>query len=230
MNKFITAIKSLDIAAIEQLLAKHPELVHWQEDDGKNALHYLCGVVIAKHLGKEVLSLQMLKLFIDKGMAIDAVHQIKDGCGSFPARPVWYAYTRGRNKTLYSWLLQNGANPQNCMFAIVWYDDAEAAVLFKQHGADIDDSSIGVTPLLSAVGWKRFVVTEWLLQNGANVNAADSKGNTSLHIAVKQKYPLEFIKLLLQHGADSSLQNNEGASPKSMAARQRPDAFSHLFV
>lgn len=226
MNKFIIAVKNLDLPKVEKLLTAEPKWLTWAEDDGKNALHYLCGVVIAKHPDKEADSLRMLQVLLNSGMDIDAVHRIKDeNCGFFPARPLWYAYTRGRNKTLYTWLLMNGANPHNCMFAIVWYDDAEAAALFKSHGADIDDSSIGETPLLAAFNWKRFAVAEWLLANGANPNAADKQGNTALHHAVKKKYPLPQIELLLRYGANPNLTNQAGVSPMMLAERQRPQAI-----
>ncbi|MBD1364746.1 ankyrin repeat domain-containing protein [Mucilaginibacter sp. ZT4R22] len=229
MNKFITAIKNIDIEAIERLLTKEPQWLTWAEEDGKNALHYLGGVVIASRPGKEEASLQILRLFVENGMDINAIHRIKDGCGYFPATPLWYAYTRGRNKTLYTWLLNNGANPGNCMFAIAWYDDAEAAELFKYHGADIDDASIGETPVMAAINWKKFAVAEWFLKNGANANTADKDGNTCLHQAVKRKYPPKIIELLLKYGADPNQENKAGASPKSIARQQRPPVLMALF-
>nr|WP_294940755.1 ankyrin repeat domain-containing protein [uncultured Mucilaginibacter sp.] len=229
MNKFIIAIKNLDIEAIERLLVKEPQWLSWVEEDGKNGLHYLGGVPIANRPGKEEASLGILKLFLKGGLDINSIHRIKDGCGYFPATPLWYAYTRGRNKALYTWLLNNGANPANCMFAIAWYDDAEAAELFKHHGADIDDASIGETPLLSAINWKKFKAAEWFLKNGANANAADKDGNTCLHCAVKKKYPAQIIALLLQYGTDSDQMNKAGVSPKSMARQQRPPILMALF-
>src|SRR5476649_1193694 len=129
MNKFITAIKTLDKSAVEELLQKQPKWIKWNEDDGKNALHYLCAINIS-HAEKAEVSLQMLKLMLNSGMDINSIHKIKDDCGIFPATPLWYAYTRGRNKKIFTWLLANDADPGNCMFAIAWYNDIEAAALF----------------------------------------------------------------------------------------------------
>jgi hypothetical protein len=221
MNKFIQAVKDLEINAIKALLQKDPKWIGWVEDDGKNALHYLCAVNIASNLQKADTSLQILKFLLKSGMDINAIHQIKDGCGFFPATPLWYAYTRGRNELLYHYLLDNGADPEHCMFAIAWYDDTKAADLFKAHGANINDGSIGETPFLAAFNWKRFPVAEWFLQNGADVNFADKKGNTALYYAVKKKYQIEQIQLLLKFGADWNKENDKGISAKKLAELNR---------
>jgi len=217
MNKFIKAIKELDIPAIEALLKKEPKWITWAEENGKSGLHYLCGVDISKTPQKAEVSLDLLKLFLKSGMDINSVHQIPDGCGIFPATPLWYAYTRGRNEQLFNYLLANGANPENCMFAIAWYDDDASAALFKMYGAAIDDGSSGNTPFLGAWNWKRFKVAEWFLKNGADVDFADPKGNTAMFYAVKRKFKPEEIVLLLRYGADFNKGNKEGMSPKRLA-------------
>lgn len=55
-----------------------------------------------------------------------------------------------------------------------------------------------------------------LLQNGANVNAKDFAGNTSLHKAVMCEKMLH-VRLLLAFGADPSAINERGDSPISLA-------------
>jgi ankyrin repeat protein len=222
MNKFISAIKSLDLPLVAELLQKKPEWINWAEDDGKDALHYLCGTEISKQPQKASESLALLKLLLKSGMNINSVHRIKDGdCGFFPARPLWYAYAKGRNELLYPWLLANGADPENCMYAIAWNDDVEAAKLFKQYGATTDGDSLIDTPFLAAFNWKRFEVAKWFLENGANINAADPKGNTALHYAVKRKYDIGQIELLLKFGADVNRENKDGISPKKLAETNR---------
>lgn len=230
MNKYIQAIKGLDLNLVEALLQKEPKWAGWAEDDGKNALHYLCAVSISGHQQKAGTSLQILKLLVKSGLDINAVHQIKDGCGFFPATPLWYAYTRGRNETLYTYLLNQGADPEHCMFAIAWYDDAEAAAQFMAHGANIDDGSIGETPFIAAFKWKRFKVAEWFVANGAGVNFADKEGNTALYYAVKRKYPLEQIQMLLKFGADFKQENKQGLSPQKLAGLNRQRKILGLFV
>jgi hypothetical protein len=229
MNKFVTAIKDLDINQIEELLRKEPKWITWAEDTGKNGLHYLCGIDVSKDELKVEPIYQILQLLLKSGMDINSVHKIVDGCGFFPATPLWYAYTRGRNEQLFKYLLTKGADPKHCMFAIAWYDDAASAALFKEYGAKIDDGSIGETPFLSAYNWKRPNVAEWFLQNGADVNFADSKGNTALFYAVKRKHKIEQLKLLLKYGADPDKENNDGISPRKLAELNRQKKILSLF-
>ena len=87
---------------------------------------------------KAEAALAMLKLLLKSGMDIDSPHRIDEKtCEAFPATPLWYAYTRGRNEKLYKYLLKKGAEPNGCWWAIAWYDDIAAARVFLKHGADI---------------------------------------------------------------------------------------------
>ncbi|HEX5152722.1 MAG TPA: ankyrin repeat domain-containing protein [Parafilimonas sp.] len=229
MNKFIKAIISLDLDSTKGLLQQKPEWIDWQENNGKNALHYLCGVGTSDDAQKAETSLQILQLLLKAGMNINSIHTIKsEGCDFF-ATPLWYAYTRGRNEKLYSYLLKQGADPDNCMFAIAWNDDVKAAGLFKKYGAAIENKNGVDTPFLAAFNWKRFEVAAWFLKNGANVNAADNAGNTALFHAVKRKYPVEQIQLLLQYGADPNKENNAGLSAKQLAEKNRQKKILGLF-
>jgi len=222
MNKFIQAIKDLDVQMVKQIIAKEPKWLQWSENDGKNALHYLAGVEIAKNPEKAGDSLKILKLLLEKGMDKNAFQRIPDkNCGFFPATVLWYAYTRGLNEKLYKYLLETGADPEHCMYAIAWYDDVKAAQLFKDHGAKTDHNEASDTPFMAAYNWKKLNVARWFLENGADVNFADAKGNTCLWYAVKRKHPDEQIKMLLQFGADPEKENNEGISPRKLAEMNR---------
>lgn len=230
MNKFIQAIRDIDAERVKQLIAGEPKWLSWSEDSGKNALHFLGTLEIGKFPEKANDSLEILKLLLSKGMDINSVHRIPDSnCDFFPATPLWYAYTRGRNELLYTWLLENGADPENCMYAIAWYDDVKAAALFKQYGARIDNIVGTDSPFLAAFTWRKFNAARWFLENGADVNFADATGNTALWYAVKRKYPDEQIKLLLQFGADADRENNEGVSPGKLAETNRQRKILSLF-
>jgi ankyrin repeat protein len=87
-----------------------------------------------------------------------------------------------------------------------------------------------------------------LLERGAAVNARGSEGNIPLHgVAVMPvmdqrlidgslKFPpaipgtiLAIVRLLLEHGADPSVSNNDGVSPLSLASaetRAEMEAFA----
>jgi hypothetical protein len=230
MIKFIQYIKDLNVEAVKVMIEKDHKWLAWAEDSGKNALHYLCGIEIAKRPAQAEDSLALLKLLLAKGMDLNAVHRIKEECGFFPATPLWYAYTRGRNELLYKYLLANGANPEHCMYAITWYNDVEAADLFKSYGAQTDNGIGNDTPFMAAYNWKRFEIAEWFLSNGADVNFADKDGNTALFYAVKRKYKLDQIRLLLKFGADFNKENKQGISAKKFAEQNNQTGILKLFT
>jgi ankyrin repeat protein len=116
------------------------------------------------------------------------------------------------------------------MYAIAWYDDIEAAALFKSHGASIESTNNMDSPFFAAYNWKRYAVAEWFLQNGADVNFADSKGNTALFYAVKRKLKNEQIGMLLHFGADFDKKNKEGISPKKLAEVNRQKKILEMFT
>ncbi|MFC4811932.1 ankyrin repeat domain-containing protein [Paenibacillus sp. GCM10023250] len=225
MNRFIRAVRNVDLDAVRGLLREEPKWLDWSEEDGKNALHHLCGLDMSGDPRKAANGLPLLKLLLGSGMDLNAVHRIASksgGCDFFPATPLWYAYTRGRNETLVNYLLAEGANPGNCQFAIAWNDDVAAAERFRRYGAEIDD---GV--LLAAYMWKRFAIAEWLLKHGADVNEADEEGNTALHHAIKRKDTGELLQLLLRYGADPEQPNKAGITPRALAeANNRKKALS----
>ncbi len=214
MNKFISAIKLLQADEIKSIVQQQPKWLDWQEADGKNALHYLCGIEITKRAGKETASLEILKYLLKKGMDINAVHQIKEKDCVFPATPLWYSYAKGRNKKLYTYLLKQGANPGNCMFAIAWNDDVEAAKLFSKYSA-----TSGSEHFQAAYFWRRYEVANWFLQQGADINYIGEDGYSALMLAVKRKSGPEEINDLLAKGADPFKQNNEGVSAHALAIK-----------
>ena len=57
--------------------------------------------------------------------------------------------------------------------------------------------------------------TTLLLENGANVNAQDSMGNTPLHYAYGSNF-VNCVKLLIDYGANTSIKNNNDHFPLDM--------------
>jgi len=262
MNTFIQAVTALDVSRTKQLLESEEKWRLWSQPDGKNALHFLCGTPLVSKWNvpaddleqpdpkKADASLAILKLLLKHGLGINSIHRIPDKtCGFFPATPVWYSYTRGRNNKLYTWLLQHGGSPDHCLFAITWYDDVNAANLFKKHGAlkgsppyegGVDAvSADGVVLyearkklisecLLASLSWKKFRMADWLVKNGADPNLTDPRGDTALIYSVKKKFPLDVIKMLLQNGADPDRRNAKGESARAIAARYRDRSIFEL--
>ena len=220
MNRFITAVTSFDLRAVEDFL-KQPKWVDWSEADGKNALHYLGGIS-PKNVRESEASLKILKLLLKAGMVINSVHRIEENnCDFFAATPLWYAYTRGRNEQLYKYLLKNRADPNHCWWAIAWYDDVLAAKLWLKHGAIIDKNPSIDDLFLGAFQWKKMEFARWTLSRGANVNARGPGGMTALILAVKRKDE-ESIRWLISEGADPDLKDEKGMSAKIIAEAKGP--------
>jgi ankyrin repeat protein len=220
MNRLVRAVKDLDLPALTALLDKEPKWLTWAEPSGRNALHYLGGVIVGDDTARALRSVEVAALLLERGMDINAVHAIPDEGEVFLATPLWWAYAKGRNRALYTYLLQRGANPQGCMFAIAW-NDVEAAALFRRHGAEIDPPFANETPFLAAYLWRRFEVAAWFLQHGAAVDHTDAHGNTALFHAIKRRYGVSQVQLLLRHGADPHHVNNDGVSPYDFATQNR---------
>lgn len=207
MNRFIESVVARDPATVKKFLETDEKWRAWAQPDGKNALHFLCGTPVvekwnvpARELATpdpEIVeaSLAVAKLLIKNGIDINSIHRIPDKNCDFPATPVWYAYTRGRNLKLTRWLLARGGSPANCMFAIAWNDDVAAAKLFQKHGLSIKDNKARDTPLLAAIAWQRWEIARWLFNNGADPATTDERGRTALDLARSRNAPPDIIEM-----------------------------------
>jgi len=66
------------------------------------------------------------------------------------------------------------------------------------------------------------------LDRGADVNARNNNGATSLFLAAVQNRP-QLAQLLLERGADGTIRNNAGKTPREAAAEQGHDEIVALF-
>ena len=74
---------------------------------------------------------------------------------------------------------------------------------------------------LGSFGWKKFNFAYWLIEQGADVNAADDQGNTTLMMAVKRKDE-DHIRRLIKLGADPDQENAKGMSARQIAVEKGP--------
>lgn len=90
------------------------------------------------------------------------------------------------------------------------------------HGAAINHS--GWTPLIYAATGGHDDVARYLLDAGADVNAASPNGTTALMMAVRGGHAA-VVELLLARGADVAHRNDAGATALAWARRGRLDAI-----
>lgn len=87
-----------------------------------------------------------------------------------------------------------------------------------KHGADVNKTERGATPLHTAVKYGSPTTVSFLLEAGANPNARDSYSSTPLMDASSGNH-VEAAKLLLEHGADPQLTNSRGKTAMDLVPR-----------
>ena len=160
-----------------------------------------------------------MRALLTAGAEINAVQPIPDGGETFPATALWHARAWGRNRQLGSFLLNQGADPNNCMFAMVYSDDLVSARLLRRHGAKIDEVFHAETPLIYAMRHRRAKFGEWLVSEGADPNFKDGRGFTALHHAVRRRLPDSTLLALIKHGAHTGAVSRDSVSVGQLATR-----------
>ncbi len=94
--------------------------------------------------------------------------------------------------------------------------------------AAVSMNPMEVTPLHSAAAAHAIEIVRMLVESDAPINAKQHGGWTALHAAADNGDE-EMIKILLQHGADPLLQNDDGKTPAQIAQlKGRDNAFQLL--
>lgn len=79
-------------------------------------------------------------------------------------------------------------------------------------GADVNAFRRGRTPINRACKFENLVLAKLLLEKGANIDAVDDCGNTSLHWAAKSS-DSGVTEFLLDNGANVNARNDFGETP-----------------
>jgi hypothetical protein len=199
--RFLDAARRWEASVVAEALRVHPDLATVVDRSGRTALHLCAGTSATRIRRPSSASVATAKSLLAAGAALDAVQEIPDNGELFPAHPLWHAIARGNNRTLARFLLREGANPDYCLWAVVWSDDVVTAKLLHEYGADLNLTFHHETPLLYATRLRRTRMMRWLLQRGANPNIGDADGRTPLAHARRRRFPVAEIEALLRHGA-----------------------------
>lgn len=228
--RFLDAARRWDAPVVAEALRVHPDLATITDRSGRTALHLCAGASTSKTRRPPSASIATAKALLSAGAALDAVHDIPDDSELFPAHPLWHAIARGNNRTLARFLLREGANPDYCLWAVVWSDDVVTAKLLHGYGANLDLTFHGETPLLYATRLRRTRMTRWLLRHGANPNIGDAEGRTPLAHAVRRRYSAAEVEELLRHGADPRVSARDGSTAISLASTARANGLSDMLL
>jgi ankyrin repeat protein len=153
------------------------------------------------------------------------------GAGEVPAVPNDDAEDDGP----VAGLVGTGGGGLTALILAARENDIESAKLLVAAGADINEASnAGWTPLLMATNNRNYVLGKFLVEKGADVNKGNSTAFTPLYLATDNRnieggdYPvpkpdmdhLEFIRVLLDHGADPNARVNGNTETRTIFTMQ----------
>jgi hypothetical protein len=199
-------------------------LLGHRDERGRNWLHVCCGVEITGNRDA-ASSIELARSLIGLGLDPNA-HAFTEG--EWRATPLWYAIGRGRNLPLADWLLDQGVDPNYCLYAAAFGHDLPAIRLLISHGADVDDLSAGNSPFLDAVSVSHFDAAEELLKHGADVNRLHKSGLTALHLMLKKGTEPQHLAMLARYGARGDIPDPTGQTAADILRRKRDADYRHI--
>ena len=242
-QQLINAVHDGDLEATRRILDSHPELVNASTDVHPRMRPSETLTMRLIHLAIAEAKIDVLRLLIERGVDLNArnadgrlpLHdcfelnhddyaKILLEAGAVP--DVCAAAAYGMHDQLERILKSDPGNANDLTtgnsplgWAAFGHQPKSATILF-QHGAIADrppnDSyAWGPAAMVASTDVARI-----LLEHGASPNWRDERDNTPMHRVITSRIvldPAKFIQLLLDFGADPSLQNHEGRTPLDVA-------------
>ncbi|XP_069858091.1 putative ankyrin repeat domain-containing protein 19 isoform X2 [Dipodomys merriami] len=184
-----------DIAHIDRCLAAGFG-VNYRERKRRTALHF------AAWYGNP----DLITFLLEKGCDMN----IRDSCGYTPL----IKSVQARRLQCLTILLEYGADPNikdhkgyTAIFYAVFWEWKPVVVKLLEYNAYLEiRNEEGLTPLLFALKENKETIAEFLISNGANINAFDKFQRNTLMYAVRCE-SAHMIKLLLDRGVDPCFQD-----------------------
>ena len=173
MNRLEKLVAANATSAVEKLLERRPQLVHYE-------LACWAEGILSTPANRALR--QMVDLLLRIGARVPDVAK-------------WGRAYYFKHYDTAALLLERGMNPNHMnwhrttlLHDMAWEGDVRKAVLLLDHGADIDvvDDEFRSTPLGIAARWGRREVVRLLLDRGADPNRAGASWATPLAWAVKK--------------------------------------------
>ena len=138
-----------------------------------------------------------------------------------PRTALWAAVCVIQDLRLAEVLLEAGANPTDGVTAHIagGGGNVDALELLRRHGLNPDGIAGGVPPLVHMMMWADTPAgAYWLVDHGADTNLAwGETGEAPLHVAAR-RWDGAMAARLVEHGADPSRRNADGATAHTVAA------------
>lgn len=202
-QELLEAVKAGATSTVRELLDNHPELVQTRDSDGVSA------VLLAVYYGHEALP----QLFLDAGISLNIFEAAALG------KMTRVVQILNQQPELVNACAVDGFTP---LGLAAFFGHQTVAKILLARGADVNKPScnkLKASPIISAVANRHLAITELLLEAGADVDASEDGGFTSLQIAAANGQA-EMIKMLMNHGADRSIKNDAGKTAYEMAQEE----------
>jgi ankyrin repeat protein len=179
------AIRDGDRAAVKALLRRGAD-VNSRDEDAATAL---------MHAAADA-DLPMMELFLEKGADVGAAS--KSGATAL----AWALHDVAKVKLL----LKHGARELNvAVLGAAGIPGATPVLkLLAEHGANLNYSKAGFTPLMAACGGGDLSAVRYLIDHGADVRGRTPNGYTALYAAASWPGNSALVALLLEKGADAN--------------------------
>ena len=224
-TRMLSLVRGCRWREVRAALAENSGLVGFRDKKGRNWLHLCCGVNIRKRRVKAADSIRTVEILLKAGLDIDHAAFRE---GKWKATPLWYSIAFGRNRALSEYLLERGSNPNHCLWAAAYNNDAGAIRLLIHYGAE-DPSTAEASPFLAAIQWNRFAAAIELLKLGADINFQDSKKQmTALHYVLQKGSDKKYVRMLIRYGARGDLKNGSGVTAAEIMMRKRDPDFRDM--
>jgi len=188
------AAKHWDADTLARVLSEAPRLIAATDPRGRNALHVACAVKPRAAGTLEPNGIRTVDTLLANGADLHGHVPLEDG--KFKATPVWYAVAHGDNLPLVRMLLKRGARVDNCLYAVVWNDNADMLREILKTHPPIDAREASEPVIVSAVRWRKLRTLEVLMKAGADVSIPDRNGHDAIYHARAKKLPAAIIARL----------------------------------